>query len=334
MKSSYIAILANMLGAGVSYAQFSNTSISPSRPTCTQVSYQTEGALSCANNVPGNRSAWCDHSIDTDYTNVDNVPNTGITREYWLEVGQGYLSPEGSEARFVMTVNGTIPGPTIYADWGDEVVVHVKNNLTEELLNGTSIHWHGIRQYQTNQHDGVVSLTQCPIAPSKSMTYRWRAVQYGSSWYHSHLGLQAWEGVFGGIVINGPATANYDVDMGSLFLSDWTNQTVDTLYQSVREDPDFGLMNNGLINGTNTNLTGAGCPFVMKVDEGKSYQLRIVNAAMDTHWDFGIDNHTMKVIAMDFVPIEPFDTPNITIAMGLLFSTPMSQPYTSTDILH
>jgi FtsP/CotA-like multicopper oxidase with cupredoxin domain len=59
-------------------------------------------------------------------------------------------------------VNGTFPGPTLFADWGDTVVVTVYNGLTD---NGTSIHFHGIRQNYTNQADGVASITQCPTAP-------------------------------------------------------------------------------------------------------------------------------------------------------------------------
>ena len=41
------------------------------------------------------------------------------------------------------------------------VGVTVHNNFTEDY-NGTSIHWHGIRQYQTNWLDGVPGVTQCP----------------------------------------------------------------------------------------------------------------------------------------------------------------------------
>ncbi len=76
--------------------------------------------------------------------------------------------------------------------------------------NGTGIHFHGVRQNYTNQMDGVPSITQCPVAPGDSFTYTWRATQYGSSWYHSHFYVQAWDGIFGGILINGPAAANYD----------------------------------------------------------------------------------------------------------------------------
>ena len=216
-----------------------------------------------------------------------------------------------------MAINGTIPGPTLYADWGDEVVIHVRN-LLHETLNGSSIHWHGIRQQNSNQNDGVVSITQCPITPYHEYTYRWRAQQYGTSWYHSHIGLQAWEGVAGALVINGPATANYDVDAGTIMLSDWPHKTADELfwYAQIVGPP---MLNNSLINGTNTYGSGdneTGERFKMKVEENTSYRLRLINAALDTHYKFMIDNHTLTVISMDLVPIEPFTTTFIDIGMG------------------
>jgi len=33
--------------------------------------------------------------------------------------------------------NGSVPGPAIIADWGDEIIIHVTNNLEH---NGTAIH--------------------------------------------------------------------------------------------------------------------------------------------------------------------------------------------------
>lgn len=44
-------------------------------------------------------------------------------------------------------------------------VVHVTNALQ---TNGTSLHFHGIRQNGTNYMDGTASVTQCPIAPGWS----------------------------------------------------------------------------------------------------------------------------------------------------------------------
>lgn len=75
-------------------------------------------------------------------------------------------------------MNGSIPGPTLFADWNDEVVVHVFNNLTKSdndtdihFHNGISMYFHEIRENYMNPNDGVVSLTQCPIAPKETMTY-------------------------------------------------------------------------------------------------------------------------------------------------------------------
>ncbi|KAJ5390573.1 Multicopper oxidase type 3 [Penicillium cataractarum] len=270
----------------------------------------------CPGNTPSNRQKWCNYNASTNYYDV--VPNTGVTREYYFDITEVTVAPDGY-SRSAMAVNGSIPGPTIHADWGDHVIVHVTNNLAS-AKNGSSIHFHGIRQNYTNPNDGVVSITQCPTAPGKTTTYKWRATQYGSSWYHSHIGLQAWEGVFGGIVINGPATENYDVDKGSLFLNDWSHQTVDELYDSAQSNGPPTL-DNGLINGTNVygsdnSSSQTGYRFNTSVTAGTSYRFRLVNAAIDTHFKFSIDNHTLTVMAMDFVPVEPFNTTVLSIGMG------------------
>lgn len=264
----------------------------------------------CSGNTATTRDEWCDYSIDTDYTTT--VPDTGVTREYWFELQDVTVAPDGV-SRPAIAVNGSIPGPTIFADWGDTVTVHVSNALTTSN-NGTSIHFHGIRQNYTNQNDGVVSVTQCPTAPGESITYTWRATQYGSTWYHSHFSLQAWEGVFGGIVINGPATANYDEDLGVVFLNDWSHMTVDQLYSEAQTTgpPD---LENGLINGTNTYEDG-GSRLTVSMTSGTSYRLRLVNGAIDSHFKFMIDNHTMQVIASDLVPIQPYTTNILNIGIG------------------
>jgi len=77
----------------------------------------------------------------------------------------------------------SLQGPLIEANWGDWFEITVINDLADE---GTTIHWHGLRQAQSPEMDGVPSLSQCPIAPGQSFTYRFQAEVYGSSWYHSH----------------------------------------------------------------------------------------------------------------------------------------------------
>ncbi|KAJ5825711.1 hypothetical protein N7474_002849 [Penicillium riverlandense] len=264
---------------------------------------------------PRNHPApWHPFTIDTNY--YDSIPDTNVVREYWFEIVNTTAAPDGVE-RPVLLVNGQFPGPAIEANWGDTVKVHVTNRMSD---NGTALHFHGVRQLRTNQMDGVASLTQCPIAPGKSYTYVWRAEQYGSSWYHSHFSLQAWEGVYGPIVIHGPATAEYDVDLGVVFLSDWAHQTIDEMYQRQLETYGTPQMEGGLLNGMNVWVqpdgTTVGRRFETLLKPGKKYRIRLINTAMHTHFKFSIDGHDLTVIANDFVPLVPFTTPVVPIGMG------------------
>ncbi|KAH8652632.1 putative extracellular dihydrogeodin oxidase/laccase [Tricladium varicosporioides] len=276
----------------------------------------------CTNSAE-DRSCWGDYDLSTNYYDV--VPDTGVTREYWLDIQNGTASLDGVE-RIVLTVNGTFPGPTIIADWGDTVVVHVTNSMQN---NGTSIHFHGIRQNYTNEMDGVASITQCPIAPGDSFTHTWRATQYGSSWYHSHFAVQAWDGILGGIIINGPASANYDEDLGNLFLNDWSHDTAEVLaiWAATGGPP---TLDNGLINGTNV-YGDAGSRFETTFVAGTRYRIRLVNGAADTHFRFTIDNHTLEVIATDFVPIIPYNTTNLSIGMGQRYDIIVTATETTGD---
>lgn len=70
-------------------------------------------------NSPTNRQCWSEgFNISTDY--YSHVPDTGITREYWFNIENTTASPDGVEVP-VQLINGSFPGPTIIADWGDTV---------------------------------------------------------------------------------------------------------------------------------------------------------------------------------------------------------------------
>ena len=53
-----------------------------------------------------------------------------------------------------------------------------------------------------------------------------------------------------------------------------------------------------------------------KFQTGKSHRLRLINAGAEGIQRFTIDNHTMTVIANDFVPIEPYETNMLTLGVG------------------
>ena len=58
------------------------------------------------------------------------------------------------------------------------IEVTVTNQLA---VNGSGVHWHGMRQFGTNEMDGTNGITECPIAPGKTKVYRFMATQYGTS---------------------------------------------------------------------------------------------------------------------------------------------------------
>lgn len=82
----------------------------------------------------------------------------GRNVEYNLFIEHKIVNFTGKEAK-AMTINGGIPGPTLYLTEGDIAKIRVHNRLDEE----TSIHWHGI--LVPNKEDGVSYLTTPPIKP-------------------------------------------------------------------------------------------------------------------------------------------------------------------------
>lgn len=56
--------------------------------------------------------------------------------------------------------------------------------------------------------------------------------------------------------------------------------------------------------------------FKLKVQPGKTYLLRMINAALNDELFFGIANHTLKVVEADAIYVKPFDTDTILIAPG------------------
>ena len=187
----------------------------------------------------------------------------------------------------MITVNGQYPGPVLEANWGDDVEVKVCNHLPD---NGTSIHWHGIRQYYTNYADGATSQTECPIAPGDCHTYKWKATQHGSSWYHSHYSLQYGEGLLGPIVIHGPHTADWDIDLGPFLMNDYYHDSVFNIAQRplVKTIGIPPVAVNGVINGKN-NYNNKGQREELKFTKGKKHLLRLANVGSEVTFRFSVD---------------------------------------------
>ena len=125
----------------------------------------------------------------------DAIGRTGRTRHFLLALGTASVEPLPGHSVPVRAVNGESPGPVLRATEGDDVEITVVNRLAQP----SSIHWHGIPVEW--QMDGAAMISQSPIAPGETFTYRWTAPQAGTYMYHSHYHDLEQTSVVGMIVI-------------------------------------------------------------------------------------------------------------------------------------
>ena len=109
-----------------------------------------------------------------------------------------------------LTFDGRSPGPELRVSQGDLLEVTLANRDVEP---GVTIHWHGVDV--PNAEDGVAGVTQDAVLPGASYTYRFRAEQVGTFWYHSHESgsKQVARGLFGALVIEPAARAGSGLDL-------------------------------------------------------------------------------------------------------------------------
>lgn len=149
------------------------------------------------------------------------------------------------KAKRAIAVNGQIPMPTLTFTEGDiaEIVVH--NRLKE----GTSLHWHGL--FLPNKEDGVPFLTQMPIEPNTTHTYRFPIIQNGTHWYHSHSGLQEQLGMYGSLILkkkeSDPTIRKGidDIPAVPVILSDWTDIKPDNVHRMLHNASDWLAIKKG-----------------------------------------------------------------------------------------
>ena len=88
--------------------------------------------------------------------------------EYDWDITWVNASPDGF-SRPVIGVNNEWPCPTIRATKGDTIKVKMNNKLGNQTA---SLHFHGINQITTSWMDGPSVVTQCPVPPGESITYK------------------------------------------------------------------------------------------------------------------------------------------------------------------
>nr|GMD24667.1 laccase-7-like [Ipomoea batatas]GME14424.1 laccase-7-like [Ipomoea batatas] len=217
----------------------------------------------------------------------------------------------------ITAVNGSLPGPIIRVKEGDTLVVHVLNNSPYNI----TIHWHGIFQILSGWADGPEMATQCPIRPGHSYTYKFNVTgQEGTLWWHAHSSVLR-ATVQGALIIRPRNGNSYPFPKPyreiPIVLGEWWNaNVVDVENEALASG---GAPNNSdayTINGRPGDLYNCSSDgmYRLKVVPGKTYLLRIVNAALNTQLFFKIADHKLRVVAVDASYTNPYDTYVVVLA--------------------
>ncbi|KAF7080364.1 hypothetical protein CFC21_084459 [Triticum aestivum] len=202
----------------------------------------------------------------------------------------------------VLTVNGQFPGPTIYARKGDIVIVNVINQGKKNI----TIHWHGVDQPRNPWSDGPEYITQCPIQPSANFTYTViLSEEEGTLWWHAHSDFDRTT-VHGAIVIHPKKGTTFPFKKPHkeipVILGEWWNADVNRLLQEAkRTGGEVNISDANTINGQPGDLfpCSKNGTFKLHVESGKTYLLRIINAALANELFFGIAGHRLTVVGTD-----------------------------------
>ncbi|KAG0589586.1 hypothetical protein KC19_1G032000 [Ceratodon purpureus] len=257
--------------------------------------------------------------------------------EYDWTVDYTYASPDCVE-KLVLSINKQFPSPTIHAVEGDTLVVHVTNAIPTE---GVVIHWHGIHQRTTPFFDGAAYVSQCPINPGETFTYRFKLDRAGTYFYHGHFGMQRAGGLFGSLIVSLPAYKkepfSYDAEH-SIILNDWWHKSIyeqqlgltSVPFKFVGEPQSLLIQGRGSYNCSTVagvphgspncvvcNATNPSCaPHVMPVNPGKTYRLRIASVASLSSLNFILEGHKLTVVQADGRYVKPFQVDNLNVYSG------------------
>ncbi|KAF9675440.1 hypothetical protein SADUNF_Sadunf09G0032600 [Salix dunnii] len=219
----------------------------------------------------------------------------------------------------IVTVNGQFPGPTLVAREDDTVLVKVVNHVKYNL----SIHWHGIRQLRTGWADGPAYITQCPIQPGQNFVYNFTITgQRGTLLWHAHI-LWLRATVHGAIVILPKRGVPYPFPTPHkekvILLGEWWKSDVEAV---INEATKSGMAPNvsdaHTINGHPGPVSACSSlgGYNLSVQPGKTYMLRIINAALNEELFFKIAGHQLTVVEVDATYVKPFKVDTIVIAPG------------------
>lgn len=244
--------------------------------------------------------------------------------------------------------NGSSTPPILRFKEGEDVTINVTNNLSED----TSIHWHGL--ILPYQQDGVPNISYDGIAPGETFTYRFPIVQNGTYWFHSHSGFQEPDGAYGALILEPEGREPYRYDreyvvqltdahphsgdrvMRNLkMMPDYYNREQRTLLDFFKDTKEDGLgaalddrsawgemrmMPTDIedLQGFTPLINGksAAQNWTGLFEPGERVRLRFINSSAMTYFDIRIPGLKMTVVQADGNNVQPVSVDEFRIAVA------------------
>ena len=239
----------------------------------------------------------------------DQNPNEGIS-EFEISVQEGETEFIPGQTTPTLGYNGSYLGPVIRVSRGDEVRMHVRNELSDE----TSVHWHGL------EVEGTADGGPHQVIPENGT---WEPVfsidqPAATLWFHPHVigttAIQVYYGLAGLLIVE-------DENAKSLNLPDeYGVNDIPLIIQdrSFNEDGSFLYYDNMMDGayGDHIMVNGAITPY-LDVDQVKM-RFRIVNGANARNFDLRLsDRSAFLQIASDGGLLEsPLESDALFITPG------------------
>lgn len=247
-------------------------------------------------------------------------------------------------------INGTVPGPLVRLREGQRVVL----NVTNKLVDSSSIHWHGLL-LPTNM-DGVPGLSFDGISSGETYRYEFDVRQNGTYWYHSHSDLQEQTGVYGPLIIDPAEKDPIEFDREFVvLLSDWTFEDPHRVLANLKMADDYYNLNRqagrGVLDEWSqmrmsktdiADVTGATYTYLMNgrdsggnwtglFEVGDRIRLRFINGSAMSFFNVRIPGVTMTVVQADGQYVQPIDVDEFQIGTAETYDvvvTPRDGAYT------
>ena len=232
---------------------------------------------------------------------AEEKPFAPNSKAFELTAGPARLTlrADGSMPVDGFAFNGLMPGPLLRLPLGTELVAKVANHTPKPF----TLHWQGLRL--PNAMDGAANLTQAPIAPNESFTYRFTPPDSGLFAYRPGQLATAQElqghGLFGLLIVDEPNPPVVDRDL-AVVLSDW----------SAGPKPAPNASPEGRLLAVNSALA----PQVVQAAPGARLRLRLCNASTDMVMVVAFEDLTATIIAVDGQPCPAFEAVRNTLPLA------------------